>query len=181
MILDYGTDEKVVDAEILPEKIGDFKKINRSPGRPKTYKIKGAPQSSGAYYINPQQPIDIASNSLIAEEKYKLSMIESEFAGLSECEKLRISYMELVRRLTVESHRSYITDVNWDDADSVRLRNAQLINLKNMLTVIKMMQELVDKLRITDATEADKFRQLNDEAKSAVSSAQKLLSMRVVS
>lgn len=152
----------------------------KSPGRPKVNNIPAAAQTSPAYYVRPDNPIDLEANSVAAREKYNFDLIEQEFKDKTEVEKLRMTYMELVRRLTVESHRFYITDIDWDNADTVRLRNAQMGNLKNMLQVVKMMQELMDRLRITDSTDADRNKELNEEAKEAMANAQKLLQMRVV-
>ena len=75
--------------------------------------------------------------------KYDIKTIEKEFSGKTEAEKLRLTYTELVRRLAVESHRNFITEVDWDDDQSINLRKKQMDNLKAMLTVTKMMNDLI--------------------------------------
>jgi hypothetical protein len=150
----------------------------KGPGRPQKYAIAATAVNSPSYYVSPKKNLDLEAIAEKANIKYRFDDIAAEFAGKSDAERLRVIYTDLIKRLTIEGHRFYITDIDWDDADTVRLRNAQMTNMKNTLTCIKMMQELCEKLRITDATEADIHKQLTTEAQNDLIAAQKLLANR---
>jgi len=87
-------------------------------------------------------------NELIAK-KYGIKKIEKDFKGKSESEKLRMTYIELVRRVAIESHRDLITELDWDDEATVNKRRKQMSNLKDMLQVTRMMNELITNLEKT--------------------------------
>jgi hypothetical protein len=101
--------------------------------------------------------------NIVIVQKYGLDQIEQEFAGLTEAEKLRLTYTELVRRLAIESHRNFISEVDWDDDYSVTKRKKQIENLKGMLTVTKMMNDLIINLEMAEG----KNKVLSDDEKQA--------------
>jgi hypothetical protein len=82
----------------------------------------------------------------VAPLNKKIAAIEEEFGESSDADRLRSTYKELVRRLSVESHSKFITEVIWDDPISVNRRKSQMANLKDLLSVTKSMMELVEKL-----------------------------------
>lgn len=82
----------------------------------------------------------------VAPLNKKIEAIEEEFGDASDADRLRSTYKELVRRLSVESHSKFITEVIWDDPVSVNRRKSQMANLKDLLSVTKSMMELVEKL-----------------------------------
>lgn len=151
-----------------------LKELKLPRGRP----TKDFYEEGGAFY----DP-NVARNKEVAEivkVKYNTERIEKSLKGLSDADRLRSIYTELIRRLTIESHKNYIIDIDYDDADTVKTRNLQLGNLKNLLVVIKMMQDLCDRLEKTGSGAAEEFLKNNKEAISAMNAAQKLLDKRTV-
>lgn len=140
--------------------------------RRKKYKIPMIDPTRPAYYTSPKSPIDLDVVRDTAVVKYNFSEIEKDFTGKTDAEKLEMTYKELVSRLAVESHKMYITEIDWDDGDTVRLRNAQMVNLKNLLSVINGLKSLVKDLK-SEATSAELV--FHAEAEEMIKKAQALL------
>lgn len=114
-----------------------------------------------------------------SEHQQALKEIQEEFMSLSDADRLRYTYHELVRRLSVESHSKFITDVNWDDPNSISRRNAQLANLKNLLTVTKSMHELITQLENNNYDSNIRSKEEKKEHEKIIFNAQALLQRKV--
>ncbi|WP_221053990.1 hypothetical protein [Methylomonas koyamae] len=108
----------------------------------------------------------------------KLKSIEAEFGSATDADRLRMTYTELVRRISVESHSQFITDVNWDDLGSVDKRSRQLQNLKNLLAVTKQMTELIDRLESDHYQTNIRTKEEKDEQNKVIAAAEVLLLKR---
>ena len=140
--------------------------------------IKAATGSSRVVLTNSQVRAAIQADKIkktAIAKKYRVKEIEKEFDGLTNAERLRITHADLVRRLTFESHRNFISDIDWDDAESVRIRNTQLSNLKSLLSVVNAMSELIDRLEKLGGHNSITSAEDKAEAADILASAQKLL------
>lgn len=113
------------------------------------------------------------------KEKYDIHNIRRTMWSKTDIDKLKKNYEALIGRLTVESNKHYLKEIDWDDEQSIKLRNAQMTNLKNLLSVTKAMNEVIEKLIETEKNNESQFMVMNAEAKAAMKQAQKLLKMRV--
>lgn len=112
------------------------------------------------------------------KEKYDIPNIKRTMLKTPNIDRLKKNYEALIERLTVESNRHYLREIDWDDDQSIKLRNSQMTNLKNLLSVTKSMNEVIEQLIETQKNNDSQFMVMNAEAKAAMKQAQKLLKMR---
>lgn len=145
----------------------------------RTYRLKQQEKNRQLKAIREQAKHHQKIQNEAIQAKYDLKAIETEFKGKTEAEKLRLTYTELVRRLAIESHRNFITEVDWEDEVSIILRKKQMDNLKGMLTVTKMMNDLIIQLETTGDRSKVLSAEEQKDAENVISMAQKLLDRKI--
>lgn len=88
-----------------------------------------------------------------------------------ELKKLKENQEELIKKLVSETSDYSIEDVDWSNQQAILLRQQKLGNAKSLMTVIKMIADLDDKLNPKE----DLSKKDNDELQKTLKEAAKLL------
>lgn len=91
-------------------------------------------------------------NNDARKAKQQKSMSNGQFVtAKSRSERLNIALKQLLDRLIKESASGYIEDVDWRDDESVKRRKASLSNVKDLLSIVKQMKDLISEVRDDEA------------------------------
>lgn len=88
-----------------------------------------------------------------------------------ELKKLKENQEELIKKLVSETSDYSIEDIDWSNQQAILLRQQKLGNAKSLMTVIKMIADLDDKLNPKE----DLSKKDNDELQKTLKEAAKLL------
>lgn len=69
---------------------------------------------------------------------------QEKMAAKKDSDQLLAAFRQLVARLIDESKKHRISDVDWFDNDSVARRKAQFSNIKDLISIVKSMREVID-------------------------------------